>query len=290
MKTLLVAAVFLGACAAPAPQSAPAPAAAVPEPRFLPVETGRIYFEETGRGTPVVLIHGGFGDRRMWDAQFNSLGPNFRVIRYDHRGFGNSVTADSPYSPVTDLVLLFDHLGIARAHVIGNSVGGGVALDFAVMHPDRVHKVVVVASGASGVPYSAADVADIVEVFNVAKEQGTERAAGLWLKNPMIAVASKAPHTSVLVRSMVQDNRNIFRLNHWPEEKNKPSAFERLGELKMPVLFVIGEKDTPVVKRVAEASAARINGAQVFRIPGADHLPQMTHPEEFNRRLLEFLY
>jgi pimeloyl-ACP methyl ester carboxylesterase len=286
MRSLVVIA-LLTACASASEQSASTSASA--RSSYLAVPGGRIYFEEAGKGVPVVLIHGGFGDRRMWDAQFNELARDFRVVRYDHRGFGNSTAPDSVYSPVRDLLQLLDQLGIARAHIIGNSVGGGVALDFAVLYPERVHKVVVVASGANGYPYSADDVAGIVAVFRAAEAQGVDRAAELWLQDPMIAIASKHPRSADLVRRMIQDNRNIFRMEHWPEGKLKPSAYDRLNELRMPVLFVVGENDTPVVQRASGASAARVSGAETFRMPGADHLPQMTHPDVFTQRVTAFL-
>ena len=256
----------------------------------LPVPGASIYFEEAGQGDAVVLIHGGFGDRRMWDAQFATLSREYRVVRYDHRGFGRSrVLVDSAYSPPADLVRLLDHLGIDKAHVIGNSVGGSVALDFALLHPDRVGKVVVVASGASGAKYSAEDVASIVAVFKTAQEQGVDQAAELWLQNPMIAISSKDARSADLVARMVRENRNIFRLQNWPEWRMTPTAFERLGELRMPVLFVLGDQDTPVVQRVSNETAARIAGAETIRITGADHLPQLTHPDAFMQRVLSFL-
>jgi 3-oxoadipate enol-lactonase len=286
MRFLVALSVILAACTStPAPTSTPLKIRS----DYLNVPGGKLYFEEAGTGPAVLLIHGGFGDRRMWDAQFGTLARDFRVLRYDHRGFGNSTGADSVYSPTDDVIRLLDHLGIVKAHVVGNSVGGSVALDFAVLHPDRTNKVVVVASGANGYPWRPEDVASIVAVFNAAKDEGADKAAEMWLQNDMIAVASKHPRSADLVTRMVRDNRNIFTLNNWPEGRMKPSAYDRLAELLMPVLFVIGEKDVPGVHRVNDASAARIPGSEVFRMPGADHLPHMTHPEEFNRRVAVFL-
>jgi pimeloyl-ACP methyl ester carboxylesterase len=168
-------------------------------------------------------------------------------------------------------------------------VGGSVALDFALLHPDRTNKVVVVASGANGYPWRPEDVAGIVAVFNAAKEQGADKAAEMWLQNDMIAVSSKHPRSAELISRMVRDNRKIFLLNNWPEGRMKPSTYERLGELRMPVLFVIGENDAQGVQRVNDATAARIARAEVFRMPGADHLPHMTHPDEFTQRVAAFL-
>ena len=104
---------------------------------FATVGDTSIAYDVSGTGHPLLLLHAGLGDRRMWDAQFGTFARDFRVVRYDHRGFGNSTGADSVYSPTDDVIRLLDHLGIAKAHVVGNSVGGSVALDFAVLHPDH---------------------------------------------------------------------------------------------------------------------------------------------------------
>jgi 3-oxoadipate enol-lactonase len=256
----------------------------------LPVAGGgEIYYEVAGSGPAVVLVHGGFGDSRMWNAQFNELARDFRVVRYDHRGFGRSTPPDSAYSPVRDLVTLLDHLDIDRAHLIGNSVGGGFVLDFALLQPQRTNKVVVVASGANGFPYTREDFASVVAVFNVAQSEGADRAAAMWMEHPMIALSSKNPRTQTLVGQMVRDNKNIFALKAWPEESMTPPAYQRLNELRAPVLFVIGDQDTRPVRVGADSSAARIAGAQVWRVTNADHLPHMLHPAEFNRRVTEFL-
>ncbi|HLT47677.1 MAG TPA: alpha/beta hydrolase [Rubricoccaceae bacterium] len=259
------------------------------ETGYVEVDGGRLYYEAAGEGPAVVLVHGGFGDRRMWDAQFASLARSFRVVRYDHRGFGRSTPPDSVYSPAADLARLLDRLGIAQAHLVGNSVGGAFALEFALVHPARVGKLVVVASGANGYPYTEADVGDVRAVFAAAQAEGTARAAEMWLAHPMVAVTSRDPRTAPLLRAMVEENQAIFLLPHWPEEPLDPPAYERVGEIRAPVLFVIGEEDTPVVQRVAEATAERMPGARVERMPGADHLPQMVDPEGFDRLVRAFL-
>lgn len=255
---------------------------------YADVPGGRIYYEAAGQGDPVVLIHGGFGDRRMWDAQFSALARNYRVVRYDHRGFGRSSRPTAPYSATQDLIALLDHLHITTANIVGNSMGGGIALDFALLHPDRVKKVVVVSSGANGYPYDEADFASMRAVFATGASS-VDRAAAQWLKEPMIAVASSKPRTAALVRTMVFDNRAVFNMEHWPWEDFTRTAWERLGELRMPVLFIVGDHDIPAVQRSAAIAVRKIRRAELVRIRNADHLPQMVDPDGFNRQLLRFL-
>lgn len=287
MRILTLGFVLVCACA---PSDEPAATAADDDGAgYLVVGSDSIYYEVEGDGPAVVLIHGGFGDRRMWDAQFRELARDYRVVRYDHRGFGNSSTPDTAYSPVGDLLQLMDHLGVQKAHIIGNSLGGGTALDLAALHPERVNKVVVVASGANGYPYDERDFASTLAVFNAGREQGADTAAAMWLRNAMIAISSQHPRSAALVRQMVTENGDIFTMENWPWEPLSPTTYERLGQLTMPVLLIIGEADTPLVQRVADSTAARLPNAELFRIPDADHLPQMVEPDVFNARVRAFL-
>lgn len=287
MRTpLLLALALLGVACAPASRPAGLPA---PGSGLLAVEGGQIYYEARGRGPAVVLVHGGFGDHRMWDDQFTALSRDFRVVRYDHRGFGRSPAPSGPYSPASDLVRLLDHLGIERAHLVGNSVGGASVLDFALLHPARTDRLVVVSSGANGYPYTPEDLQGIAAVFNAARQEGPERAAEMWLQHPMVVVTSRSSGTAPRLRSMVQENRGIFQMAQWPRDPMNPTAFRRLEEIRRPVLFIVGGDDAPMVHRSARESADRIPGARWQEISGADHLPQMVKPEEFNGVLRRFL-
>ena len=248
-----------------------------------------LHYEMTGTGAPIILIHGGFGDRRMWDEQFGPLSQSFRVIRYDHRGFGRSSAPSAAYSPVADLVKVMDHLNLTRANLVGNSMGGTLALDFALLHPDRTGAVVVIASAAGGYPVPEEDRNRVADVFALAREKGTGAAAALWLQHPMVAVASQHPTAGPLLRQMIEDNQQAFLSEYWPEEPMTPPAFERLPELKANVLFLVGDSDIAAVRDGARASAGRIKGAKVETIAGTDHLPQMEDPAAVNKHLVQYI-
>jgi len=255
----------------------------------IDVTDGKLYVEEAGGGPAVVLVHGGFGDRRMWDDQFEALAASYRVVRYDHRGFGRSALPQREYSPIADLTRVLDRLGIARAHLVGNSMGGALALDFALLEPDRTDRIVVISSGASGFPAPAADVQRVLSVFDEAKAKGTAAAAATWLRHPMVAVASTRAATAAKLRLMVDENQRVFLLEHWPIEPVVRPAYERLRDVRAAVLFVIGDRDIPSVQTAARATAERLPGARVEVVAGADHLPQMVEPGRVNRILLDFL-
>lgn len=261
---------------------------AKPAAGTLDVGGGSIYYETLGEGPAVVLIHGGFGDRRMWDGQFRAFAKGQRVVRYDHRGFGRSAAPQGPYSPVADLLRLLDALNVRRAHLVGNSMGGTLAIDFALTHPERVASLVIVASGPNGLPVPQADMDAVMKVFRAAETEGTAKSAEMWLAHPMVAVSSRRPGARELLRAMVGENRGVFMMKHWPSEELNPPAARRLGEIRAPTLVVIGGRDTEFSRRMGEEAAKGIAGARKVVMAEGDHLPQMVNPSEFNRHVLRF--
>jgi pimeloyl-ACP methyl ester carboxylesterase len=255
----------------------------------LPVDRGELYYEIAGAGEPVVLIHGGFGDRRMWDDQFDVLARDYRVLRYDHRGFGRSPAPDTTYSPVRDLIRLLDRAEMDRAHIVGNSLGGALAITFAILHPERVRSLTVVASGADGFRYPQSDIEAITEVIALMRGGKQEEALTKWLGNPMLAVVNTQPAVKEKVERMVRENAGIWTMAAWPQQPLTPPARERLGRIRIPTLVVIGDRDAASVRTFADSTARMIPGADRVVLEGTDHLPQMEQPEEFNRILREFL-
>jgi pimeloyl-ACP methyl ester carboxylesterase len=240
-------------------------------------------------GPVIVFSHGGFGDRRMWDFQFEEFAKKYRVLRYDHRGFGKTAAPTSEYSPVKDLLDLLDQLKIDRAHIVGNSMGGSLGIDFTLQHPSRVLSLTVVASGPNGVPVPLEDQEKMNAVFKTAADKGFEAAAEMWIKNPMVVVTSQLPSTEPLLKTMIHENASIFRMRFWPIEKMDPPAAKRLSEIKVPTLIVLGSKDTKLVNELGEIAATGIAGAKKEVISDGDHLPQMVDPKKFNAILLDFL-
>src|SRR5438876_8005123 len=120
------------------------------ESGFVEVDGGRIYYEVEGAGHPLLLIHGGLGSLRMWDEQVPAFAQRYRVIRYDTRGFGRTETGDVEFSNRADAAAVLDHLGAASAHLVGQSRGGIIALDFVIDYPARADAFVSVAGGVGG--------------------------------------------------------------------------------------------------------------------------------------------
>ena len=253
------------------------------------VDAGTIFYEVRGKGPAIVLLHGGFGDCRMWNEQFDALAKDFQVVRYDQPGFGQSSKPEAAYSPVSVLLQLLDQLGIQKAYLIGNSMGGTLAIDFTLLHPDRIAGIVVVGSGPGGYPIPKEDQDKMNAVFSTAAQKGLPAAVELWLTNPMVAVAMSNAETKELLSTMVNENSSIFRMRFWPIEKMDPPGIRRLKEIKTPTLIVVGDKDTSLIHEIAGVAFSGISGAKQVVIHDADHLPQMERPAEFNKAVLDFL-
>ncbi|MCP4357168.1 MAG: alpha/beta hydrolase, partial [Chloroflexi bacterium] len=117
---------------------------------YAPVNGAQLYYEMTGEGMPLILLHAGVADGRMWDEQFTAFARQYRVIRFDYRGFGRSAMPPGKFCNYEDVASLLDYLGAAEAILVGISFGGLIAIDFALAYPERVLKLTLAAPSVSG--------------------------------------------------------------------------------------------------------------------------------------------
>lgn len=147
---------------------------------YLQVNGARIHYERAGSGFPVIFLHAGIADSRMWEPEVEVLAKHFDVIRPDQRGFGQSDLPATRWSAIADLLAIMDSLGLKPAHLVGCSMGGELAIDFALEHPERVSKLVLVGPSISGAnfgknypdlwaPVKAADEAHDLAALNQAE-------------------------------------------------------------------------------------------------------------------------
>jgi pimeloyl-ACP methyl ester carboxylesterase len=245
-----------------------------------------LYYEVTGEGEPVVLIHGFSLDSRLWDAQAAALASDFRVIRYDLRGHGRSAPIEAPYSGYEDLRHLLDELSIERAALVGLSAGARIAVDFALAYPGRADRLLLAGPAISGhVPQERFDWME--PVIAAARAGDTRRAAEHWADTALMSVPDSA--SAAAVRTMILDNAHLWGIPSNPEKTLAPPAVDRLAEIEVPVLVVVGEHDLASVQDAADRLAAEIPGARMEGVPGAGHLVSLAAPRTFNRLLLEFL-
>jgi 3-oxoadipate enol-lactonase len=259
---------------------------------YADVYGARLYYEMMGMGHPLVLIHAGIADSRMWDDQFTDFAEHYRVIRYDIRGFGKSAMPTGSSSTSRDLYGLLTVLGIARAYVVGLSIGGGIAIDFTLRYPEMVSALVLVASGLGGTQPSA-EMRRADATVDAALERGGIDAAveaenRLWVDGPKRTPDQVDPTVRARVSEM---NGALYRLPEVdaPRERLDPPAIGRLGEIHVPTLILVGDGDVPDVIETANLLEQGIAGARKVVFPGVAHMVNMEHPEAFNRIVLNFL-
>jgi 3-oxoadipate enol-lactonase len=253
-----------------------------------------LYAEVAGEGSNVVLVHAGICDSRMWDPQWYAFPATHRTVRYDLRGFGRSPLPPQPYSHGRDLIALLEQLGIQQAILVGASLGGRVALEVAVAHPEVADALILADAALPGFAWSDELRASWAEE-DAAVERGDLDAAvevnlRTWVDGP------RRPPTTVdsAVREHVrQMQRRAFELQLpvWEdaEELLVSDLERRLAEVRAPTLVVVGEEDVADFQQIAAQLAREIPSAQLAVIPNAAHLPSLERPAAFNELVLRFL-
>lgn len=245
-----------------------------------------------------MLVHAGVGDRRLWDGQMDAFAARHRVVRVDMRGFGESAIPGMPFSHVDDVRALLDHLGIERAALVGNSFGGRVSLDFALVHPERLTALVLVGSALSGYEGSA-----FLDRFDEEEEAlldsgqidaAVELNLRTWLDGPEREAAPVTPETRARVAEMQRTAlETLVRAYEGSPEPGPvtwadPLAATRLADVSVPTLVVVGTLDQPDFRAISARLAAEIPGAESIELETA-HLSALERPDEFNRVVLDFL-
>lgn len=267
-----------------------------PPSGFAEVNGTRLYYEVAGSGQPLVMIHAGIADRRLWDEQWQVFAERYTVIRYDMRGFGQSEVPEGTFSHHDDLYALLGWLGIDQAYLMGCSRGGSTAIDVALEHPELVTALIVVCSGPGGTPDDGSPPPrqwnEIASSFKAGDfQRASELEVQVWVDGP-----NRTPEqVERRVRDLVHEMNLIALQNEAAaegkseEQALEPPAYDRLGEIRVPTLIIAGDQDQPHVVAAANLMEGRIVGAQKVVMHGTAHVPSLEQPAEFNRIVLDFL-
>lgn len=237
------------------------------------IDVGRdqLWVEDLGGDGPaVVLVHPGIHDSTVWDPVLPLL-DDFRVVRFDFRDFGRSSHATESFLTMDDLVAVLDHLGVERAHLVGNSMGGEASLALALEQPNRVASLTLLAPGIGG--YEFPDEPGLETEFEqlmAADDHAglVDFAARLWCAFGV----DDALRAQLVAADAVEANQMEFG-------QDNPEQWSRAATIKQPTTVVVGELDNAATTEAGVELAGRILTAELVRIAESDHLPSLRAPE-----------
>ena len=266
---------------------------------YLEVPGGKLYYEDSAtresRGT-LVLNHAGFLDSRMWDEQWDAFRSLYRVIRYDMCGFGKSDPVSGPRVRRHDLYRLLQHLQVGRAHLLGCSMGGEIALDLALEHPEAAASLILVNSVPSGFEMQGEPPQYLFEMMAAVQAGDVDLASELQLRLYVDGPHRQPEAVELTARQRAGGmNRPVVASQTWmvadmaPLQPLDPPAVERLSTIDLPTLIVTGALDHAENLRAGELLATSIPGARQVRMAGTAHVPDLEDAATFNQVVLGFL-
>ena len=262
----------------------------------LNLGNAKLYYETAGEGEPVVLIHAAFLDSRMFDAQWATLAEQYHVIRYDMQGFGQSDPAAGPLCRRENLRQLLNHLNVERAHFVGCSNGGMIALDLLLEEPERALSLTLVGSTPSGFELQGAPPPELLEMFQAFQDGELARASELQVRIWFDGLSRQPGDVDPDLRQQAMamnrvpvEHRTFLIADMQPVRPLDPPALARLETVNCPTLVVAGALDHSEVLRAADILAETIPGARKVIIEQSGHVPSFERPDVFTPLLHEFL-
>lgn len=267
--------------------------------RFVDVPGGRLAVHDFGSGPTIMLLHASIVDAWAWEPLTPYLlDAGYRVVAFDRRGSGASVTEDVAFSNRADVMAVMNALGIDRACLVGNSVGGMVALDTSIEYPERVVALVIIGAGVAGwevepTPEEAA----LFEEMERLEEEGEPEAMAdfhvrTWVDGPGQPEDRVPDEIRELVREMAlqvgRDRRDPK--HHWGRPvRLTPPAAQQLDRLTMPVLAIAGALDVSDVAACARLLEEQVPSARALIMPDVAHLIGLEAPEALARAILDLV-
>jgi len=248
-----------------------------------------LHYQISGNGEPIILIHGGGTDSRIWNNINLNVSNNFKIVSYDLRGHGQSPIPINTTNHVQDLLHLLKGLQIEKASLVGHSLGGQIATDFTILYPKMVHKLILLSPGLTGYPYGQAYKKMGEKIWNAVPN--VDSMLEIMLQTPD-AYAMQITMKSNQANTIKQIHRdNIIKSLEWKNfEQRWPTTNteKRLTELTTPILFALGSEDKPDMFKIKQLYQVAPN-IQFREVKGADHGLINTNPNDVCRLILDFI-
>lgn len=245
-----------------------------------------LHYDIQGQGQPIVMIHGGGADRRDWVYLAPLLARHYQVVTFDSRGCGQSPSQTEPANYMEDVLALLNHLSIKKAVLIGHSIGGHIAAEFALAYPERIQGLIVIAPALLGFVH-APDFQDTHRQIQAAAPD-VAKMTELVVTSPFCSVIKNSTHRE-LFREMTA--HNIVRMFEWAEYGAvwpKPPAIERLHEIVTRTLFIRGTRDHEDSLAI-ERHYRALPTITFAAIEGGDHMLNLTHADELFPEIVRFV-
>jgi len=249
----------------------------------------KIYYEECGSGpAAVILLHDAWLHSVTWEDEWRPLCAKYHALRYDRRGYGKSEAAKAEYSPVEDLLALINDRKIQRAVLVGSSTGAGIAVDFALAHPEAVQGLFLIGPIIDGLPTSTEFEVRAARNSAPIKEGDAKAAAENWSRDHYILGEGHEPERARFLAELDASLQNLKNGDEFAA-KISPAAGTRLGDIHVPTDVLVGEVDIADVHAEAGTIEERISGAQRDVVINAGDLVQLEQPEIVLEKLTNFV-
>jgi 3-oxoadipate enol-lactonase len=258
---------------------------AISDTGYVFVDGGKLFYESSGKGTNIVLLHDGMVNSKIWDEQFPLLSKSYRVVRYDRRGYGKSSDAETKFSNINDLNQLFIQLKIDKAIIFGMSSGGRLAIDFTLTYPEKVTGLVLVGAVVSGFGYTSHMITRGGH-FDPKKITDPVKVNEYYIMDDPYEIYSENTAAKKKVMNLLP---YLARENRVPTIPAAKVAIRSLSEIKVPALILVGEYDIPDVHAHAGAINAGIANSKREIIPRSGHLIPIEQPALFNEAVIAYL-
>ena len=253
------------------------------------VAGSKIYYEECGSGpAAVILLHDAWLHSVTWDEEWRPLCAKYHAVRYDRRGYGRSEAAKTAYSPVEDLLAIVNDRKIQRAVLVGSSTGAGVAVDFALAHPELVQGLFLIGPIVDGLPTSTEFQVRTARNSAPLKDGDAKAAAENWSKDHYILGEGHDPERAKFLEALDASLQNLKNGDEFAVQ-GSPATGSRLGEIHVPTEVLVGEVDIADVHAEAGAIEEAIGGAQRDVVINAGDLVQLEQPEIVMEKLTNFV-
>jgi pimeloyl-ACP methyl ester carboxylesterase len=260
---------------------------------FAKINGATLYYEIAGQGPVLVMLHGHLLDSRQWDDQFAAFADSYRVLRYDARGFGQSSLPPEPYSHVADLYRLLRFLDIEQAYLMGCSGGGALCIDCTLQHPQMVAGLILLGSSVGGYQPTGQAPPTLIAMHAALQSGDLAQAVELSLQVFTDGPRRTAQEVNAAARERTRTmSAQLFARPPVPEATLlplDPPALERLAEIRVPTLVIVGAEDDQMLHDIADLIASRVPQAHRHIIADAGHHPNLEHPDAFNQMVTAFL-